>query len=48
MTEKGLKYLSDIKQAIKLIEDFTSSITTYNEYWEDKKHKVLLNGNWEL
>lgn len=37
MTEKGLKYLSDIKQAIKLIEDFTSSITTYNEYWEDKK-----------
>ena len=37
MTEKGLKYLSDIKQAIKLIEDFTSSITTYNEYLEDKK-----------
>lgn len=37
MTEKGLKYLSDIKQAIELIEDFTSSIKNYNDYLDDKK-----------
>ena len=37
MTEEGLKYLSDIKKAIELIEDFTSSITNYNEYLDDKK-----------
>ena len=32
MTEKGLKYLSDIFQAIVLIEDFTKSITSYSDY----------------
>ena len=37
MTEKGLKYLSDIFQAIELIEDFTSSLSSYDEYINDKK-----------
>ena len=37
MTEQGLKYLSDISQAIKLIEEFTASITGYNNFLEDKK-----------
>jgi len=32
MMEKGLKYLSDIFQAIVLIEDFTKSITSYTDY----------------
>jgi uncharacterized protein with HEPN domain len=37
MTEKGLKYLSDISQAINWIEDFTKSITSYKDYSEDVK-----------
>jgi uncharacterized protein with HEPN domain len=37
MTEKGLKYLSDISQAIDLIADFTKSISNYNEYISDLK-----------
>ena len=37
MTEKGLKYLSDITQAISLIEDFTKSITNFNDYVNDLK-----------
>lgn len=37
MTEKGLKYLSDILQAIVLIEDFTKSITSYTDYVSDLK-----------
>jgi uncharacterized protein with HEPN domain len=37
MTEKGLKYLSDIIQAIELIEDFMKSITSYTEYVNDLK-----------
>ena len=37
MTEQGLKYLSDISHAIKLIEEFTSSITNYNSFLEDIK-----------
>jgi uncharacterized protein with HEPN domain len=37
MTEKGLKYLSDIFQAIVLIEDFTKSITSYTDYVNDLK-----------
>ena len=37
MTEKGLKYLSDILQAIELIEDFTKTIGSYNEYIVDLK-----------
>ena len=37
MTEQGLKYLSDIKQAIDLIEDFTKSIANFNDYTNDLK-----------
>ncbi|MBS3742624.1 MAG: DUF86 domain-containing protein [Candidatus Cloacimonetes bacterium] len=37
MTEQGLKFLFDIKEAIKWIEDFTSSIANYDEYLDDKK-----------
>jgi uncharacterized protein with HEPN domain len=37
MTEKGLKYLSDIFQAIVLIEDFTKSISSYSDYVSDLK-----------
>ncbi len=37
MTEQGRKYLSDIIQAIDLIEDFTQSISSYNEYILDLK-----------
>jgi uncharacterized protein with HEPN domain len=35
--EKGLKYLSDIIHALELIEDFTASISNYNEYESDLK-----------
>lgn len=37
MTEKGLKYLSDIVNAVDLIEDFTKSISNYSEYIIDLK-----------
>jgi uncharacterized protein with HEPN domain len=37
MTEKGLKYLSDIFQAIVLIEDFTKSISSFSDYVSDLK-----------
>lgn len=37
MTEKGLKYLSDILQAIDLIEDFTKSVPSYDEFIKDLK-----------
>ena len=37
MTETGLKYLSDILQAINLIEDFTKSVSNYNDYIADLK-----------
>ena len=37
MTETALKYLSDILQAIELIEDFTKSISTYDEFLNDLK-----------
>ena len=37
MTEKGQKYLSDIFQAIVLIEDFTKSISSYSDYVNDLK-----------
>jgi len=35
--DRGQKYLSDILQAIELIEDFTESISNYNEFDEDFK-----------
>jgi uncharacterized protein with HEPN domain len=37
MTEKSLKYLSDILMAIDLIEEFTSSISDFNIYVSDRK-----------
>ena len=37
MTETALKYLSDILKAIELIEDFTKSISNYNEFLNDLK-----------
>ena len=37
MTEKSLKYLSDILMAIELIEDFTKGISDFNAYESDRK-----------
>lgn len=37
MQEKALKYLSDILQAIELIEDFTQSVLSFDEYVKDIK-----------
>jgi uncharacterized protein with HEPN domain len=37
MTDQGKKFLSDIIQAIKLIESFTSDITDYDDYIADLK-----------
>ena len=37
MTDQGRKYLSDILQAIELIESFTSDITDFNNYLSDFK-----------
>lgn len=37
MTEKGLKYLYDTLKAIELIEEFTSSVNSYNDYVSDMK-----------
>jgi uncharacterized protein with HEPN domain len=37
MTEKSLKYLSDILLAIELIEEFTSSINDFTIYYSDRK-----------
>jgi uncharacterized protein with HEPN domain len=37
MTDQGKKYLSDILQAIDLIESFTSDISGYDDYITDLK-----------
>jgi uncharacterized protein with HEPN domain len=37
MTDQGRKYLSDILQAIELIETFSSEITDFEEYLSDLK-----------
>lgn len=37
MTDQGKKFLSDIIQAINLIESFTSEITDYDDYIADLK-----------
>lgn len=37
MTDKGLKYLSDILMAISLIEEFTKGITDFSAYESDRK-----------
>jgi uncharacterized protein with HEPN domain len=39
MTEKEKKFLSDIANSIKLIEDFTEGINTFNDYIKDLKTK---------
>ena len=37
MTDQGKKYLSDILQAINMIESFTADMSEYNEYIADQK-----------
>ena len=37
MTDQGKKYLSDILQAINMIESFTADMSEYNEYIADLK-----------
>jgi uncharacterized protein with HEPN domain len=37
MTDQGNKYLTDILQAIDLIESFTSDISNYDDYVSDLK-----------
>jgi uncharacterized protein with HEPN domain len=37
MTDKGLKYLSDVLMAISLIEEFTNDIVDFNSYESDRK-----------
>ena len=37
MTDQGKKYLSDILQAIDLIESFTSDVSVYDNYVTDLK-----------
>ena len=37
MTEKGAKYLSDIIQAIELIDEFTKEIQSFSKYSKDLK-----------
>ena len=37
MTDQGKKYLSDILQAIDLINEFTDSIYNFNDYLSDLK-----------
>ncbi len=37
MKETELKYLTDILQAIELIEDFTKSVSNFSEYDQDLK-----------
>lgn len=42
MTEKGKKYLSDILQAIELIEEFSSGVEHFFEYQSDLKTKSAI------
>lgn len=37
MTDQGNKFLSDILQAIELIEKFTSEVSNYSDYERDLK-----------
>jgi uncharacterized protein with HEPN domain len=39
MTEKESKFLSDVSQAIELIENFTQGIKSFSEYQKDLKTK---------
>lgn len=46
MTDQGKKFLSDILQAIEIIESFVYDIKDFDNYLTDLKIKVLLNDNW--
>ena len=37
MTDQGKKYLSDILQAINLIDEFTCSVSDFNDFVSDLK-----------
>jgi len=37
MTQRGLKYLSDIRRAIDLIDEFTKTIESFDDYTNDLK-----------
>ena len=37
MTEQGKKYLTDILRSIELIEQFTATVNSYNDYSSDLK-----------
>jgi uncharacterized protein with HEPN domain len=42
MTEKIVKYLSDVLLAIEAIEDFAKDISTYSDYQKDAKSKSAI------
>ncbi len=42
MTEKAKKYLTDILQAVELIEDFSKESTDFFEYQKDLKTKSAI------
>jgi len=46
MTEKGKKYLSDILNAIELIEQFTIQIKRFDQYQSDFKTN-LMRRRWD-
>ncbi len=47
MTERSIKYLSDILLAIALIKEFAMGITDFNAMKMIVKLKVQLKGNWQ-
>jgi uncharacterized protein with HEPN domain len=48
MTDKGLKYLSDILMAISLIEEFTNGITDFSAYESDRKTQSAVERQMQL
>ncbi len=42
MTEKAKKYLSDILQAIKLIDEFSKEVSNFSAYQKDLKSKSAI------
>jgi uncharacterized protein with HEPN domain len=47
MMDQGKTFLSDILQAIELIESFVVDIKDFDSYLTDKKLKVQSNDNQE-
>ena len=45
MTDKAIKYLSDIQYAISLINDFLKTLKNFRTINLTLKHKALLKGN---